>query len=71
MATVQLGDSYVSLDKNFDRCMYVWTMYLCSLVFTGVTYQHHVEQLAPSVKRLAELERQVQTNFLRNQHLIA
>lgn len=37
----------------------------------GVTYQHHVEQLAPSVKKLAELERQVQTNFLRNQHLIA
>ena len=38
---------------------------------TGVTYQHHVEQLAPSVKKLAELEREVQTNFLRNQHLIA
>ena len=42
-----------------------------TFVSTGVTYQHHVEQMAPSVKKLAELERQVQTNFLRNQHFIA
>ncbi|XP_065896909.1 ATP-dependent RNA helicase DDX1-like [Dysidea avara] len=37
----------------------------------GAAYMDHVEQLAPSVKKLAELERQVQTNFLCNQHLIA